>query len=114
MSNIRTTNQNFVNGVPELLILKLLDEKELYGFELVKTIKRVSEGYFTFGEGCIYPILHTLERKRLLSSRLETVNGRVRHYYHATPAGHRRLKELKHEWSRTSASIANILGAEFA
>jgi hypothetical protein len=50
----------FIDGVPELLLLRLLAQNEMYGYELVAKIHSISDGAFSFGEGCIYPILHRL------------------------------------------------------
>ena len=57
----RATNPAFLNGVPELLILRLLAARPMYGYELVQGIRRATDGSLEFGEGCIYPILHRLE-----------------------------------------------------
>ena len=65
----------FIDGVPELLLLRLLAQNEMYGYELVAKIHSISEGAFRFGEGCIYPILHRLVGDRCLSIRKETVSG---------------------------------------
>jgi hypothetical protein len=46
----------FIDGVPELLLLRLLAQNEMYGYELVAKIHSISDGAFSFGEGCIYPI----------------------------------------------------------
>ena len=66
----------FIDGVPELLLLRLLAQNEMYGYELVAKIHTISDGAFSFGEGCIYPILHRLVGDRCLSIRKETVSGR--------------------------------------
>jgi PadR family transcriptional regulator PadR len=58
----RATNPDFMNGVPELLILKLLEEGEMYGYEIVEAIRSRSDRVIGFGEGVVYPVLHGLER----------------------------------------------------
>ncbi len=77
----RRTNPDFLNGVPELLILRLLSQKPMYGYELVQNIKLLSSGQFEFGEGCVYPLLHRLEAEGALASRRENVAGRSRVVY---------------------------------
>ncbi|MEO8204783.1 MAG: helix-turn-helix transcriptional regulator, partial [Chthoniobacterales bacterium] len=71
----------FLNGLPDLLILRLLAGREMYGYEIVAEIRRRSKEVFQFGEGCIYPILHRMVKERQLLERKETVEGRVRRYY---------------------------------
>ena len=65
----KKTNPDFLNGVPELLILQLLERRPLHGYDLVQAIHDASGRKLDFGEGCIYPVLHRLEAQKLLSSR---------------------------------------------
>ena len=108
--NSKRTNPNFVNGVPELLILKLIGHSEMYGYEIVK---RITQNNFSFGEGCIYPILHTLEKRKLLKSRAQEVNGRTRYYYKITTAGLKHLGELKQEWIRIIQGVSRIIDIDY-
>ena len=65
----KRTNPDFLNGVPELLLLHLLARRPMYGYELVQAIRQATSGMLEFGEGCVYPILHRLESDGLLGSR---------------------------------------------
>jgi len=111
---MRKTNPSFLNGVPELLVLKLLSRHEMYGYEIVKSIQAQTKEVFTFGEGCIYPYLHYLEKERLVSSNRKEVAGRSRNYYRLTPRGRKRLEELSGEWQRVAAGISVVLGGQHA
>ena len=53
----KQTNPDYLNGVPELLILQLVSRRAMYGYELVRAIARTSDDTLLFGESCIYPIL---------------------------------------------------------
>jgi PadR family transcriptional regulator, regulatory protein PadR len=108
------TNPEFLNGVPELLVLQFLGRREMYGYELVKEIQSQSKEQFRFGEGCIYPCLHGLERQKLLTSRRVETAGRSRLYYRVTPRGRKRLETLTAEWNRVAESVGLILGAQHA
>lgn len=103
------TNPNFMNGVPELLILRLLQQEEMYGYELVQAIRSRTDAVIAVGEGVVYPALHGLERDGALRSRRKTVNGRSRIYYSVTAAGARRLAELSKTWSNLTAAIQTVL-----
>ena len=81
----RDTNPNFMNGVPELLILRLLKQEEMYGYEIVQAIRDCTDAVIAVGEGVVYPVLHGLERDGALRSRRKNVNGRSRIYYSVTP-----------------------------
>jgi PadR family transcriptional regulator PadR len=105
----RETNPNFMNGVPELLILRLLREEEMYGYEIVQAIRSRTDAVISVGEGVVYPVLHGLERDGALRSRRKTVNRRSRIYYSVTPAGSRRLAELSETWADLVAAIQKML-----
>lgn len=106
----RRTNPNFMNGVPELLILRLLSERAMYGYELVQAIRASTGKVIAPGEGVIYPVLHSIERKRLVSSSEVSVSGRIRVYYRVTPKGRRYLTKSASEWRRIATAIAGVLG----
>jgi len=53
----RETNPNFMNGVPELLILRLLQQEEMYGYEIVQAIRSRTDAVIAVGEGVVYPVL---------------------------------------------------------
>ncbi len=111
---MRKTNPSFLNGVPELLVLKLLSRREMYGYEIVKAIQVQTREVLTFGEGCIYPYLHYLEKERLVASHRKEVAGRSRNYYKLTARGRKRLEELSGEWQRVAAGISVVLGGQHA
>lgn len=99
------TNPPFMSGVPELLLLRLLGQREMYGYELVRSIRTVTNGGISLGEGVIYPVLHNLERQGALAAERRTVGKRSRVYYRLTSAGQRRLDALAGEWQRVSNGI---------
>lgn len=105
----RETNPNFMNGVPELLILRLLQQEEMYGYEIVQAIRDRTDAVIAVGEGVVYPVLHGLEQNGALKSRRRTVNGRSRIYYTVTPAGSRRLADLSETWANLAAAIQTML-----
>ena len=107
--NTKRTNPDFLNGVPELLLLRLLARQPMHGYELVQAIKLHSDAALEFGEGCIYPILHRLERDKLLSSRREAVGGRSRVVYRLTPAGQRKLEESTTAWEHVVHAVGRVL-----
>ena len=111
---MKRTNPNFLNGVPELVVLRLLSKQEMYGYEIVKAIQSQTKDSFSFGEGCIYPLLHYLEQTRSVSSRRKEVEGRSRYYYRLTPRGTKRLEELSKEWKQVAAGVSLFMEARHA
>ena len=106
---MKKTNPDFVNGVPELLILKLLERMPMHGYDVVQAIKIASGSKLQFGEGCVYPILHRLEAQGLLSSRKQLVGGRDRIVYRVTPRGRKRLAETSSAWKQVIAGVNAVL-----
>jgi PadR family transcriptional regulator, regulatory protein PadR len=106
---MKKTNPDFLNGVPELLILKLLHEQPMHGYDLVQAIKASSGGNLEFGEGCVYPILHRLEAQKYLASRRELAGGRNRIVYRITKQGQQRLAQAWKTWEQVVAGVALVL-----
>lgn len=105
------TNPPFMSGVPELLLLRQLKSREMYGYELVKAIRTVTGDAISLGEGVIYPVLHSLEENGALKARRKKVSGRLRVYYSLTAKGKKRLEKLQGEWERVQSGVAAALGA---
>ena len=103
------SNPPFMTGVPELLLLRLLAQKEMYGYELVRSIRTVTGEAISLGEGVIYPVLHGLERSGSLTSRRKPVGGRTRVYYSLTAKGQKRLDKLRGDWRRIQGGISTAL-----
>ncbi|HEY4416307.1 MAG TPA: PadR family transcriptional regulator [Verrucomicrobiae bacterium] len=111
---MKKTNPSFLNGVPELLVLRLLSRQEMYGYQIVEQIRVQTRSALSFGEGCIYPYLHYLESEKWVSSQRRTVDGRNRNYYQLTDRGHQRLEELTGEWERITAGVSLLMGGAYA
>ena len=106
----RTSNPNFMNGVPELLVLHVLAQHEMYGYELIRAIAEQTGKRITFGEGVIYPTLHEFERNGCLKSRRKEVAGRSRVYYCLTARGRKRLAATTGDWERITQAIETLIG----
>src|SRR5258707_14757865 len=101
----------FMAGVPELMILRLLKDHEMYGYEIVHTIAARTLQVVAPGEGVVYPVLHALEKDGALKSRRKTVNGRSRVYYSLTARGAKRLTELTDRWTTLNNAMQAVLHA---
>ncbi len=64
----RQPNPNFMAGVPELMILRLLQDHEMYGYQIVQAIRTETADIVVFGEGIVYTVLHALERDGALKT----------------------------------------------
>ena len=104
-------NPPFMAGVPELLILNLLKEREeMYGYEIVAAISETTGQVVSLKEGVVYPLLHALEQDGVLKTQRRPANGRIRVYYALTSKGVRRLFERTDEWRRMQRAVTRALG----
>jgi PadR family transcriptional regulator PadR len=98
-----------MNGVPELLILQLLAKREMYGYELVQSIREQTKEAIRLSEGVVYPTLHALESQGALKSRRKPVNGRSRIYYTITKDGSRKLARISSLWAGVTRAIRAVV-----
>ena len=104
------SRNSFKMGTVEMLILYLLNQKDLYGYELTMLLLELSEGDYSLAEGSLYPILYRLLEKGYITDREEIVGKRrLRVYYHIEESGKSRLKDLLEDYQRTCDGIARIL-----
>jgi PadR family transcriptional regulator PadR len=109
-----TDDNSFMSGLPELAILRLLQDREMYGYEIVQAIAVRTGATLSPGEGVIYPLLHALEKSGALKSRRKSVNGRSRVYYTQTAKGARRLSALTNRWSELNGAVQALMGGMLA
>ena len=99
-------------GSHELILLKLLSRRDMYGYQLIQEMTILSENAFSMSQGSLYPFLHALEEKKYISSYTTTENGRERRYYHLTATGNSALVEKEGQWARYVKAMGRMLGGE--
>ena len=83
----------------DMLLLKVLEEGDCYGYQLTQTLKERSHGIISIAEGTMYPILYKLLDQGLISDRKELVGKRqTRVYYHLEDAGKVHLEQLMNDY----------------
>ncbi|MFC2045229.1 PadR family transcriptional regulator [Chloroflexota bacterium] len=103
-------NRELVKGNIESLLLSLVGQQTMYGYQIIKELEKRSQGYFKFKEGTLYPILHRLEKAGLIESKWQTLtSGRQRRYYYITNSGRDSLLEKKSQWSDFLAAMNQII-----
>ena len=80
-------NKNMVSGNTAMLILKLISEKDMYGYEMIDTLSKRSDNVFELKVGTLYPLLHSMVQSGYLESYNQEANGKLRKYYRITPNG---------------------------
>src|SRR5580693_3855669 len=99
---------NFKGSLPTL-ILQNLSRGPNHGYRIAQEIKQTSKGVLDFKEGTLYPALHGLEAKKLITSTVSEENGRPRRHYKLTEKGRKVLVRERREWLQFSGAITGLL-----
>lgn len=101
--------KSLISGSTSMLLLRLLEGKDMYGYEMIEALEQKSNNVFSMKAGTLYPLLHLLEEKEYLTCYEKEANGKTRKYYHLTREGKKYLKSKKEEWQEFSTAVANVL-----
>lgn len=106
-------NNEMLKGSTVILVLSMLNRKPMYGYQMIKEIEKESGGVFSFKEGTLYPILHSLESGKIIESYWwGNEGGRQRKYYRITAKGKTELKEKQQEWVIFRSAVDTLLTGE--
>ena len=109
----RAIDRELKRGTLEMILLRLLSERPMYGYELISTLEKRAGPQFQLKEGTLYPVLYRLEDARLIEAEWQTVErGVPRKYYRLTEAGAGQLEALVGEWLEFVATVNDLLGLE--
>lgn len=94
----------------QLLVLSLLENEDMYGYQMIVELARRSNRTFEMKEGTLYPVLHGLEKDGYVEAyQQEAPTGRMRKYYHLTRKGGAMLKTEEEAWKRYSDAVNAVL-----
>ncbi|GAB2570856.1 PadR family transcriptional regulator [Gracilibacillus alcaliphilus] len=103
--------REMLKGVLKILVLKLIDSEDLYGYALVKKLNQWTDGEIAIKEGTLYPILHNFEQSQDIKGYWkESDTGRKRKYYQITKQGEHTLIELTKKWRNLETATNKVLG----
>lgn len=104
-------SKELLKGSTVVLILSLLDREPMYGYQMIARIEAESGGVFSFKEGTLYPILHTLESEGFVEAYwVEGEGARARKYYRITEPGRGHLKARRSEWALFRTAVDQVIG----
>ncbi len=108
---IMALSEGIKRGTVELLVLTLLQEQDMYGYQIAQELASRSRGLYTLQETSMYPSLYRLVDKGFISDRQEKVGRRkTRVYYHLETAGALHLKALRREYCDICRGVLYLLG----
>ena len=91
-------------------MLKLLEDGDKYGYQMIEELKRRSDDTFHLKAGTLYPLLHGLEEKGLVTAyEREAAAGKPRRYYHLTKEGGAALREKEASWNAYASAVSRVL-----
>ena len=102
--------RELLKGSTDSLLLYLINNQPMYGYQIIKEIEKKSNGYFQFKEGTLYPALHRLEKEGLIRGKWQKLpNGQERRYYHIQEKGQMVLNERMTTWRDFSKAVNMIM-----
>jgi PadR family transcriptional regulator PadR len=102
-------DKGLLAGNTTMLILKLLEEKDMYGYQMIDALSKKSSNVFNLKAGTLYPILHGLENAGVVSAYDDNDGARVRKYYHLSSKGKKLLRDKQSEWAAYAAAVDKVL-----
>jgi transcriptional regulator len=97
-------------GTLDLLILHIVSAGPIHGYAIAQRLQQVSRDVVQVPQGSLYPALHRLENRGLLTAEWKMSDtGRESKFYRLTPKGRRQLKEEAASWLRLTEAIGLIL-----
>jgi PadR family transcriptional regulator PadR len=106
-----STKSDLPQGTLDLLILRIVGLGPNHGYAIAQRIQQISHDVLQVQQGSLYPALHRLENRGLLSAEWkETETGREAKFYRLTAKGRKQLKDETESWARLTGAIGLILG----
>ena len=107
-----TETGDLIQGTLEMLILRALQRGSTHGYGIAEWIHQTSQQVLKVEEGALYPALHRLELRGLLSAHWGmSDNNRRAKFYQLTAEGKKRLSTESQRWARLSAAVAFVMQA---
>lgn len=104
-------DKSLLSGSTTMLIMKLLESRDMYGYQMIEELQNRSDDTFTLKAGTLYPILHGLEQKKMIESYDASADSlRTRKYYHLTKAGLKYSRDKQAEWRHYASAVSKVLG----
>jgi DNA-binding PadR family transcriptional regulator len=109
MHNTAMLSKELVAASTVPLVLSLLGQGESYGYALIQRVRDLSGGKIEWTEGMLYPVLHWMEREKMIESEWRTAEtGRKRKYYRIRREGRKALKEEQQQWITVHTTLAEL------
>ena len=104
-------SKNLMAASTKPLILAILANGEIYGYQIIQSVIEISGGTLEWSEGMLYPVLHRLEKENFIQSQWKvSENGRRRKYYRLTESGKKELDKERKQWLNVNKVLSRVWG----
>ena len=104
------SDKTLLSGNTTMLVLKLLETQDMYGYQIIEALSQKSQDVFHLKTGTLYPILHGLENTGMVTSYDQNADNRIRKYYRLTPKGKGLLSQKEQEWAAYTKAVDLVMG----
>lgn len=102
-------SKNLMAASTKPLILAILANREIYGYQIIQSVIEISGGTLEWSEGMLYPVLHRLEKENFIQSQWKmSDNGRRRKYYRLTELGKQELDNERKQWLSVHKVLSSV------
>ena len=109
------SDKSILSGNTTMLVLKLLENRDMYGYQIIEELSQKSKELFQLKTGTLYPLLHGLENDGIVVSYDESADtGRIRKYYKITSKGKGLLAKKEQEWQEYTSAVGRVLSGGVA
>jgi DNA-binding PadR family transcriptional regulator len=109
LRSMKRLRKQTLDGNVETLLLGILESGPSYGYAIIQELSKRAEGIVGLGEGTVYPVLHRLEERRLITATWRSSEkGRARKYYRLTTKGKQALAENRLQWQMLATLMEKV------
>jgi PadR family transcriptional regulator, regulatory protein PadR len=106
---METKKSDLLQGTLDLLVLKVVALGPIHGYAIAQRITQITREVLQVQQGSLYPALHRLEKRGLLSAQWRDVGGREAKFYTLTRLGRKQLDAEQENWERLAGAVALVL-----
>ena len=103
------SKSDLLQGTLDMLVLKIVALGPIHGYAIAQRLQQISREVLQVQQGSLYPALHRLEKRGLLSAQWREVGGRDAKFYTLTRTGKKQLDAEQENWDRLAGAVAMIL-----
>ena len=102
--------ENLKRGIPEMLILRMLSDEDMYGYQMINEMNMRGKGLIDIKEGSLYgPLYRLIDKNYISENKVLVGKRRTRVYYHLEPLGVEYLNTIVDVYSKITEAVNLIM-----